>query len=129
MNEDPDIFEEEFSTLQHATYNRETKKLLLEKNNTKNKKSSEQWKYSIDLDGLSPSKIVGFHRAIGDELRKSIQKMERENLELKKKVKELEVYLVIGPLFLEPLGSIQPILELEEIHESSTKYKDSSILL
>jgi uncharacterized coiled-coil DUF342 family protein len=54
--------------------------------------------------------------------------MERENLELKKRVKELEVALVLAPLFPEPLSFMQPILELEEILERSTKYKGSSSL-
>jgi hypothetical protein len=37
--------------------------------------------------------------------------------------------LVPTPLFLERLSSIKPILELEEIPESGTKYKGSSSLL
>jgi hypothetical protein len=37
--------------------------------------------------------------------------------------------LVLGPLFPKPLSSIQPILELEDIPESSTKCKGSSSLL
>jgi hypothetical protein len=81
------------------------------------------------LDGVAPSKIVEFHGATRDALKQSIDKMERENLELKKRVNELEVALVPTPLFPEPLSSMQPILELEEIHESSTKYKGSSSLL
>jgi hypothetical protein len=129
MTQDPEIFEEESVTLHHVTYNRETKKLLLEKVNTKNKKSSERWKYSIDLDGVAPSKIADFHGATGDALRQSIDNMEKENSELKKRIKELEVALVPGPLFPEPLSSIQPTLELEDIPERSTKYKGSSSLL
>jgi len=81
------------------------------------------------LDRVAPSKIENFCGAIGDALRQSIGKMERENLELKKRIKELGVALVLGPLFPEPLSSIQPILELEEILESSMKYKGSSSLL
>ena len=69
MTQDPEIFEEEFPTLHHATYNRETKNLLLEKVNTKNKKSSKQWKSSIDLDGVAPSKIADFHGATRDALK------------------------------------------------------------
>jgi hypothetical protein len=54
--------------------------------------------------------------------------MENENLELKKRVKELEVAVVPTPLFPEPLSYVQPILELEEIPESNMKYKGSSSL-
>ena len=64
------------------------------------------------MDGVSPSKIADFHGAIGDALKKSIDKMERQILELNKRVKELEFSLVPTPLFLEPLSSMQPILEL-----------------
>jgi hypothetical protein len=74
MTQDPKIFEEESVTLHHAAYNHETKKLLLEKVNTKNKKSSERWKYSIDLDGVAPSKIAYFHGATGDALKNQLTK-------------------------------------------------------
>jgi hypothetical protein len=37
ITQDPEIFEEESITLCHTAYNYETKKLLLEKVNTKNK--------------------------------------------------------------------------------------------
>lgn len=40
MTQDPEIFEGESITLHRVTYNRETKKLLLEKFDTKNKMSS-----------------------------------------------------------------------------------------
>ena len=87
MTRDLEIFEEESVTLHHADYNSETKKLLLEKVNNKNKNSYERLKSSIGLDGVAPSKIVDFHGAIGDALRQSIDKMEKESLELKKRVK------------------------------------------
>jgi hypothetical protein len=125
----PEIFEEESVTLHHTTYNCETKKLLLEKINTKNERSSERWKSSIDLDVVAPSKIADFHGSTGDASRQSIDNMEKENSELKKRIKELEVALVPVPLFLEPLSSIQPTLELEDIPENNTKCKGSSSLL
>jgi hypothetical protein len=70
-------------------YNLETKKLLLEKFNTKNKKASERWKYSIEFDGVAPFKIADFCGATGDALRQSNEKRERDNLELKKREKDL----------------------------------------
>jgi hypothetical protein len=54
ITQEPEIFEEEYVTFHHAIYNRESKKLLLEKFNTKNKKSSEIWKSSICFDGFAP---------------------------------------------------------------------------
>jgi hypothetical protein len=56
ITQDPEIFEEESVTLHHVAYNHETKKLLLKKVNIRNKRSSERWKSSIDLDGVAPSK-------------------------------------------------------------------------
>jgi hypothetical protein len=41
MTQDPYTFEEESITLHHMDYNSETKKVLLEKVNTKSKKSLE----------------------------------------------------------------------------------------
>ena len=54
ITQDPKIFEEESITLHQVAYNHETKKLLLENMNTKNKTSSERQKYSIDFDGVAP---------------------------------------------------------------------------
>jgi hypothetical protein len=65
ITQEPKNFEEESITLHHVAYNRESKKLLLEKLNTRNKNSSEKWKSSIDFDGVAPSKIAQFHNAIG----------------------------------------------------------------
>jgi len=39
------------------------------------------------LDGVAPSKIAYFHGATIDALRQPTDKMEKENLELKKRVK------------------------------------------
>jgi hypothetical protein len=43
-SQEPEIFEEEFVTLQHVAYHKNSKKLLIEKVNLKNKKVSEKWK-------------------------------------------------------------------------------------
>lgn len=54
----------------------------------------------IELDGVTPSKIANFHGATRHALRQPIDKMERDiNLELKKRIKELEVPLVPELLF------------------------------
>jgi hypothetical protein len=74
---EPEIFEEEFGTLHHATYNCDSKKLLLEKVNIKNKKLPERWKSSIAFYGVAPSKITQFHRAIGEALKQSIDSMDK----------------------------------------------------
>jgi hypothetical protein len=115
--------------LHHVAYNRASKKLLLEKVNTKNKRSSEKWKSIIDFDGVAPSKIAQFHGATREALKQSVDTMEKENLELKQRIKELEATLMPRPLFPEPLNTIQPTLVLEDIPESNNKCKGSSSLL
>jgi hypothetical protein len=49
--------------------------------------------------------------------------MEKENSELKRRIKELEVSLVPGPLFPEPLNSIQPALVLENAPKATENIK------
>jgi hypothetical protein len=51
------------------TYNRNSKKMLIEKVNMKNKKVSEKWKSEIDFHGVAPSKIVQFHEATREALK------------------------------------------------------------
>jgi hypothetical protein len=79
ITQDPEIFEEEYVILHHASYNCESMKLLLEKVKTKNKRSSKRWKYSIYLNGLTPSKIAEFHEATREDLKQSIDNIEKEN--------------------------------------------------
>jgi hypothetical protein len=79
ITQEPKIFEEEYVTLHHATYNRESQKMLMKKVNTRNKKSSEKWKSSIDFDGVAPYKIAQFHNATGEALKQYVDTMEKEN--------------------------------------------------
>jgi hypothetical protein len=62
-------------------------------------------------------------------LKESIFDIEKENLFLKERIKELEKSLIPKPLFVEPITAIQPILTLEDVPESSSKLKGSSSLL
>jgi len=62
-------------------------------------------------------------------MKQSVSNIGKENLELKQKIKELEVALLPWPLFLEPLKTIQPTLSLEDILKISSKWKGSSSLL
>jgi hypothetical protein len=47
-------------------------------------------------------KIVQFHEATGEALKDSIYDIEKENLILKERVKELEKSLLPRPLFVNP---------------------------
>jgi len=76
--QDPLVFEEESVTFHHATFNKESKKLLIEKINLKNKKVVEKWNSKIDLQGLTPSKSMQFHKTTGEALNSSIDEIEKE---------------------------------------------------
>jgi hypothetical protein len=54
VTQELEIFEEEFFTLHHVAYLKNSKKLLIEKVNMKNKKVSEKWKSKIDFQGGAP---------------------------------------------------------------------------
>jgi hypothetical protein len=88
--QEPVVFEEEFVTLHHVTFNKSSKKLLIEKVNLKNKKVVEKWNSEIDIQGVKPSKVMEFHEATREALKYSIDEIEKENLILKERVKELE---------------------------------------
>jgi hypothetical protein len=98
--EEPIVFEEESVTLHRAAFNQNSKKLQIEKVNLKNKKVAEKWNSEIDIVGVKPSKVLEFHQATGDALKYSIDEQEKENLVLKRRIKELEDALLPKPLFV-----------------------------
>jgi hypothetical protein len=80
VTQEPKIFEEEFVTLIHVTYNRNSKIILMDKVNMKNKKVSEKWKLEIDFHGVAPSKSVQFHEATREALKEFVYDIEKEKL-------------------------------------------------
>jgi hypothetical protein len=104
--EEPLVFEEESITLHHATFNKNSKKLQVDKVNLKNKKVVEKWNSKIDIEGVKPSKVFELHRATWDALKYSIDKQEKENFILKKRINKLEDALFPKPLFVEPISAI-----------------------
>jgi hypothetical protein len=127
--QEPLIFEEESVTLHHMDFNKESKKLLIEKINLKNKKVVEKWNSEIDLQGVKPSKVMQFHEATREALKSSINEIEIENQILKEKIRELENALLLKPLFVEPIATIQPLNTLEDIPEYSSRIRGASKLL
>jgi hypothetical protein len=63
VTQEPTIFKEDSVTLHHTTDNRNSKKMLIQKVNMKNKKVFEKWNLEIDFNGVAPSKIVQFDEA------------------------------------------------------------------
>jgi hypothetical protein len=127
--QEPIIFEEESLTLHHATFNKNSRKLVIEKINAKNKKIQEKWNSEFDFHGVPPSKVIEFHEATGEALKMSIGDIENENSILKDRVRELENALMPPPLFSSPIATIQPLRSLEGRPESSSRLKGTSSLL
>jgi len=123
--QEPLVFEEEYVTFNHVAFNKQSKKLLIEKINLKNKNFVEKWNSKIDLQRVRPSKFMQFHEAIGEALKLSIDEIEKENQILKEKIKELENALVLKPLFVEPISTIQPLNTLEDTLKSSSRIRSS----
>jgi hypothetical protein len=127
--QEPIIFEEESLTLHRVVFNRNSRKLIIEKVNSKNKKIHEKWNSELDFQGVPPSKVMEFHEATGEALKYSIGDLENENAILKEKVRELESALMPPPLFSSPITTIQPLKTLEDRPESSSRLKGMSSLL
>jgi hypothetical protein len=58
------VFEEEYVTLHQTTFNKISKKLLIEKLKLKDKKVVEKWNSDIDIQGVIPSKVMEFNEAM-----------------------------------------------------------------
>jgi len=95
----------------------------------KSKKFAKKWKSKINFHGIPPLKFMKFHDAIREALKESIFDIEKENLFLKEKIKELEKSIIPKPLYVEPITTIKPILTLKDVSESGSKLKGSSSLL
>jgi hypothetical protein len=106
--EGPTIFEEQSLTLHNTKYNKEARKVQIEKIHVKNKKVTEKWNSEVDVSGVGPSGILKLHLTTGDALSHSITEHELENIRLKKRISELEDALSPRPLFAEPLSIMVP---------------------
>jgi hypothetical protein len=55
----------------------------------RNKKVSKEWNSQIDFQGVKPLTVMEFHQETSKALMYSIDKIKKDNLILKEKVKEL----------------------------------------
>jgi hypothetical protein len=92
--------------LHNTTYNKNSKKFLIQKVNMKNKKAYEKWKLEIDFQGVKPLKFMEFHEETNETSKYSIYEIKKENPILKEKVKELENTMLPRPLFANPIAAI-----------------------
>jgi hypothetical protein len=98
--------EEESFTFQSTIFNKESKKLIIEKSDMKNKKG--KYRSEVDLRDMRPSQISKIHRANMDALDDSIGDLEAENTKLKERIRELEDALMPLPLLASPLSIVRP---------------------
>jgi hypothetical protein len=121
--QEPIFFEEESLTLHSALFDKDSKKLVFERVNSKGKKVQGKTHSEFNLSGVLPSRIAKIHRATGDALEVSVDEMEAENVMLKERVKELEYALMPPPIFASPIATIQPWKSSDRTPESSSKFK------
>jgi hypothetical protein len=74
------VFEEKSLTLHNAQYNKEEKKLQIEKSHFKNKKVAQKWSSKVDILGVGPSGLLKLQITIGDALAHSTLEKELENV-------------------------------------------------
>jgi hypothetical protein len=116
-----ETFEEEESFAFHSVvFDNESKKLIIERSDVKNKK--EKYRSEVDLINMWPSQISKFHIVIRDSLDDSIGSLEAENMKLKQRIKELGDTLMPLPLLSIPLTIVGPTTP-------TTKLKGSLSLL
>jgi hypothetical protein len=110
--------EEESFSFQSDVFDRESKKLIIEKGDMKSKKGKSH--SEVDLRDMRPSQISKIHREIVDALDDSIGGLEAENMKLKERIKELEDTLMPLPLLSSPLTIVRPTTPTAKLKGSSS---------
>jgi nucleoside-triphosphatase THEP1 len=114
-----EIFDEEESfVFQSVVFDNESKKLIIEKSDAKNKKG--KYRSEVNLKNMRPSQVSRIHRATGDALDDSIGSLEAENTKLKERIKELEETLMPLPFLSIPLEIVGPAMPTAKIKGSSS---------
>ena len=109
-----ETFDEEYSfAFQNAIFDSESKNLIIEKRDVKNKKGKSR--SEINLWNMWPSQISQIHRETRDALDNSIDGLETMNVRLKEQIKELEGALMPLPMLASPLAMIRPTTPMENL--------------
>ena len=98
--------EEESFTFQNVIFDKESKKLIIEKGDQKNKRGKSRTE--VELKDMRSSQISKIHRATKDALDDFIGGMEAEKTKLKEMIKELEDALMPLPILASPLSMVKP---------------------
>ena len=112
--------EDESFVFQSVVFYKESKKLIIEKRDVKNKKGKSR--SEINLRNMQPSQIYRLHQAMGYALDDSIGRIKAENARLNDRIKELDEALIPIPLLANPLEKTVPATP-------ATKLKGFSSLL
>jgi hypothetical protein len=116
---DTENFDEDESFMfQSVVFDSQSKKLIIEKKDVKNKKGKSR--SEVDLANMRSSQICQLHKASGDALHDSIGGIEAENARLKDRVKELEEALIPMPLLVNPLAIAMPATPATNLKGSSS---------
>jgi len=87
-------------TLQNTQYNKQEKKLQIEKFHVTNKKITQKWNFEVHISGVGSSGPLKLHITSGDALAHSILEQNLENIRLKIRIGELKDTLSSKPLFI-----------------------------
>jgi hypothetical protein len=112
--------EDESFVIQSVVFDNQSKKLIIEKKDVKNKKGKSR--SEIHLANMRPSQICQLHTASGEALHDSIGDIETENARLKDQVKELEDAFIPMPLLVNPLAIAMPATPAPNVKASSTLF-------
>jgi hypothetical protein len=110
--------EEESFTFQSVVFYKESKRLIVERSDQRNKKGKSR--SEVDLKDMRPSQIYKVHRETGDALDDSINDMEAENVKLKERIRELENALMPLPILESPLSMVKPTTPTLKMKGSSS---------
>ena len=117
------FYEDESFVFPSVVFETESKKLIIEKRDVKNKKRKHR--SELDLANMHASKIYELHKETRYALHDSVGVIEAENARLKNQIKELEEALFPMPL----LGSSLEIAMLVTVCTPATNLKGSSSFL
>jgi hypothetical protein len=118
MIENETFNEEESFPFQSVVFDRESKKLIIEKGDVKNKKG--KYHSEVYLRDMRPSQISRIHRATEDALDDSIGGLGAESMKLKERIMEMEDTLMPLPLLASPLTIVGPTTPTAKLKGSSS---------
>lgn len=102
-HEGPIYFQDDSITMHHSNYQKDTRKLLLQRIYGKGKQVTKKWGSKIEIKNENPSDAMELHRETDEALAHTVDDQEMENSRLKQRIVELEASLNPHPLFSNPL--------------------------